>query len=76
MINAQLGKIVMNREEVNTLVLESAIIVDHTPLYAIFAHPEDPLPVCPAWLLALKERIAHQKDEFSEQDLQAYGKRR
>ena len=73
---AQLGKSVMNREEFNTLVQEAACIVNHTPLSEISANPEDPLPVCPASILTLKEGTVHQKDQFSERDLQAYGKRR
>ena len=72
-----LGKRILSREVVDTLVQVAGSIVSHTPLSSISADPNEPFPVCPAALLTLKENEnSHKLTEFNEADLNAYGRRR
>lgn len=71
------GNQCLSRDELHTLLMEACAIVNNTPLWEVSSDPSDPLPLSPAMLLTLKEEPhPPASDSFSEDDVQAYGKRR
>lgn len=72
-----LGTHVLSRDELLTLLLEATAIVNSTPLWEVSTDPNDPMPLCPAMLLTLKDN-PHKaaQDTFSKEDVLAYGKKR
>ena len=73
---ALLGNRFLSREEFHTLIQEAARVVNNTPLGEISSDPNDPLPVCPAALLTLRDEPGVEREQFAEQDLLSYGRRR
>ena len=65
-----------SREELSTWIQEAACIVNSTPLGEISDDPNDPLPVSPSNLLTLREDVVPNIENFSTEDIAAYGKRR
>lgn len=52
-------------------------MVNNTPLWNVSSHPDDPAPLTPASLIAMKEPKDHPPlEQFTDRDLLAYGKRR
>jgi hypothetical protein len=73
----QVGPRTLSKDELHTFLLESVAIVNSTPLGEVSFSPDDPLAVCPAMLLTLKEQgHTAAAENYSEGDLLAYGKRR
>ena len=73
-----LGTRSVTREEFLTVLQESASVVNRTPLSEVSCDPSEPFPVSPAMLLNMREFRNDQSEleEFSEDDLLAYGKKR
>ena len=72
-----LGKRKPTSEELYTFMCEASSIVNNTPLYEVSSDPNDSLPISPAHLLTLKDAPNPPPlENFSEQDLLAYGSRR
>ena len=64
-------------DEFSTLLQMSCGICNETPMAEISSSPDDPLPITPAALLTLKESADHPSlDEYSSEDLLAYGTKR
>ena len=73
----QLGSKSLSRCELNTLLQECSSIVNNTPLYEVSGDPNDPVAITPAMLLTLKSSPNPAPfDQFSEADLQSYGRSR
>ena len=73
----QSGKKSLSRDDFVTLLLESAAVVNNTPLWAVNSDPDNPLPLSPATLLTLRDQpCVVPRDAFSECDLHSYGLRR
>ena len=73
----QSGKKGLSRDDFVTLLLESAAVVNNTPLWAVSSDPDDPLPLSPATLLTLRDQpCVVPRGAFSESDLHSYGPRR
>ena len=71
------GSPVLSRDELHTLMLESASIVNNTPLGEVSSDPNEPFPVSPTALLTLRESPEPaQPFKFSQQDLLCYGRQR
>ena len=67
----------ISRDEFATLLAEASSIVNNTPLWAIPANPNEPLPISPAMLLTLKTKPTPPNiNDFTEDDILAYGKQR
>ena len=67
----------ISRDEFNTLLQETASIVNNTPLFDISSDPNDPYPVSPAVLLTLRDDAPSCPPEaFDKKDLLRYGKLR
>ena len=67
----------LSRDELDTLLQEAAAIVNATPLWEVSTDPNDPRPLSPSTLLTLKEEPHRAApDDFTDQDLLAYGSRR
>ena len=67
----------LNYDELHTFVVEAASIVNSTPLWEVSDDPNDPQPLTPAMLLTLRDSPhPPPPEEFSEDDLLAYGKAR
>ena len=67
----------LSKDEFHTLMCEAAAIVNSTPLGEISADPNEPLPVCPASLLTLRENPHPALPfTFSQRDLINYGRKR
>jgi len=67
----------LTRDELATLMSEAAAIVNATPLWESSPDPNDPRPLTPAMLLTLKEEPhPPTDDDFTEQDVLAYGRKR
>ena len=73
---ALLGNRVLSREEFHTLIQEAARVVNNTPLGEISSDPNDPFPIYLAALLTLKDEPGMEREQFSEQELLSYGKKR
>lgn len=73
----QSGKKGLTRDDFVTLLQEAAAIVNNTPLWAVSSDTSDPFPLSPATLLTLQEHPNPvTQDNFTEDDLEAYGPRR
>ena len=72
-----LGKRLPSREELHTFLCEAAFTVNNTPMYEVSVDPNDELPISPAQLLTSKGTPNPPSlDSFSEEDINAYGRRR
>ena len=70
-------KTAVSRDDFCTLLQEAAAVVNSTPLFPGAEGLGEPLAISPANLLTLKTPDeSPSPEEFSESDLQAYGKRR
>ena len=72
----QLGHRSLSSDELDTLFKECAGIINSTPLYDSPCEADEPLPLTPAHLLFMKDSSDAPLDNFSEEDLNAYGTRR
>ena len=77
----QTGSRTLSKEEFDTLIQETARIVNLTPLFETSSDPNDPLPVCPDALLTLRQESSSYTTPsdlktYSKDDLLAYGKSR
>jgi hypothetical protein len=72
------GSRLLTRDEMNTFLCEAACIVNKTPLTEVSDDPNDPTPITPFKLMTLKDEDDHATsiNDFSENDLLAYGKNR
>ena len=67
----------LSREELHTLLLEAANIVNWTPLADVSSDPNDPYPVSPAQLITQRESPQTVKlSSITKEDLEAYGRKR
>ena len=66
----------LTAEELRTLLMEAAFIVNSTPLWSTNADPNEPLPITPNLLLTQKGAELHSTRSFEEPDLLSYGPRR
>lgn len=72
-----MGNRSISRDEFTTILAEASSIVNNTPLWTVPNHPDDPSPLTPAMLLTLRtDPNPALMDNYSEEDLLAYGKRR
>ena len=72
-----LGNRAITRDEMHTLFCEAASIINNTPLYSTPPNPNEPMAICPASLLTLKDTPQPQPStSFSESDLDSYGLQR
>ena len=72
-----LGDRPMTRDEITTYFMEAVAIINNTPMYDVSNHPNEPLAICPANLLTLKDQPNPPPLEtFSEDDLSSYGLKR
>ena len=71
-------KSTLDRDELTTLLMETAAIVNATPLYEPSEDPNDPYPITPAMLLTQKYHAHSPPKEtaFDKRDLLSYGPRR
>ena len=66
----QSGKKSRTRDDFVTLLLESAVVVNNTPLWAVSSDPADPLPLSPATLRTLRDHpCVVPRGALSESDL-------
>ena len=63
-------------DEFVTLVMESASIVNNTPLSDIPCNPNEPFPVSPGMLLTHRENFTFSPEDFNVDDLLSYGSKR
>ena len=74
---ALMGPRKLTRDEFHTFIVESSAIVNGTPLWDVSADPSDPMPLSPSMLLTLREvPPGPPPEDFEEEDLIAYGKKR
>ena len=74
---ATTGKRTLTREELETFVWGAVAVVNSTPLWEISPSPDDPMPLTPAMLLTLRDSPhPPPPEDFTEDDLLAYGKLR
>ena len=66
----------LSRDEFHTLLMESASIVNNTPLWGVSYHPDDPCPLTPNSLLTLRESTSSRPEQYSKSDLLSYGRKR
>ena len=66
----------LSRDELYTFLQEAASIVNSTPLWAISEDPNDPSPISPSMLLTYRKSPIGSNDNFSEEDILSYGKKR
>ena len=72
----QLGPRLLSREELQTILLEAACIVNNTPLWQSADDPNEPSALTPAMLLTLKENQIEAPDTYTKDDLLSYGPKR
>ena len=61
------------RDDFVTLLQESAVVVNNTPLWAVSSVAYNPLPLSPVTLLTLREHPNHiPLDSFTKDDLDTY----
>lgn len=66
-----------SRDEFSTFIAEAMNIVNHTPLWNVSSDPKDPMPLCPAMLLNLRDNPDPPPvDSFDSNDISAYGRLR
>ena len=71
------GKRSLTFDELHTFMCECVAVVNSTPLWEVSADPNDPMPLTPAMLLTLRDSPhPPPPEEFKEDDLLAYGKKR
>ena len=71
------GKRTLSYDELATILTAAADVVNSTPLWAVSADPNDPLPLAPNDLLRPRDGFASPPpEEYSEADLTRYGKLR
>ena len=63
-------------EELRTLLMEAAYIVNSTPLWATAADPNEPQPVTPNMLLTQKSNCYDVQQSMDKEDLISYGPKR
>ena len=73
---AQLNNRRLTYDEFETLVKEAGSIVNNTPLSEVPNDPNEPFPPSPEMLLTLRENVRTSSEEFSEEDILQYGRRR
>ena len=66
----------LSSEELRTLLMEAAYIVNSTPLWATLSDPNEPLPLSPNMLLTQKNDIPSAEEPLNERDLIQYGPKR
>ena len=66
----------LSAEELRTLLMEAAYIVNSTPLWATSSDPNEPLPLSPNMLLTQKVDAPSVEEVLNEQDLLQYGPKR
>ena len=68
----------LSRDELHTYLMEAAAVVNSTPLYVSYDHPDEPSPISPQMLITLKTPSAFcpGPEEIMECDAFAYGVKR
>ena len=67
----------ISRDEFITFIAEAASVVNNTPLWVPSYDPNDPTPITPQMILTLRKHDeAIVLDDFTEEDILAYGHRR
>lgn len=67
----------LSMDEFQTLLAEASNVVNHTPLYDLTDHPDDPAPLTPHMFLTLRENCRScDMNNITEEDLLSYGTRR
>lgn len=67
----------LSRDELHTLLLEAAAIVNATSLWEVSSDPKDPMPLSPATILTLKnDPHPSTGDSFNQNDVLSYGRKR
>ena len=71
------GNRTLSYDEFTTVIAEAADVVNSTPLWAVSANPNDPMPLTPNDLLRPRDgELRAFPEEYSEQDLFRYGRLR
>ena len=71
------GNRTLRYDEFTTVIAEAADVVNNTPLWAVSADPNDPMPLCPNDLLRPRDgELRTFPEEYSDQDLCRYGRLR